>query len=117
MLRGREKECDRIERALESARRGRSAVLVVRGEAGMGKTSLLRYASERAEAMDVVRATGVESEAELEFSGLLELCRPLLAHVGELPEIQAAALLGALGFEPAGVHDRFAIGAATRPEE
>jgi DNA-binding CsgD family transcriptional regulator len=88
-------------------------VLVVHGEAGMGKTSLLRYAIARAEAMDVVRATGVESEAELEFSGLLELCRPLVAHVGELPEHQASALLGALGFEPAGAHDRFAIGAAT----
>jgi hypothetical protein len=101
MLRGREQECARLDRALESARRGRSSALVLRGEAGMGKTSLLSYAIERAEAMDVVRATGVESEAELEFSGLLELCRPLLAHVGELPEIQAAALLGALGFEPA----------------
>ena len=113
MLRGREQECARLDRALESARRGRSAVLVLRGEAGMGKTSLLRYAIAQAEAMDVVRATGVESEAELEFSGLLELCRPLLAHVGELPELQASALLGALGFEPAGAHDRFAIGAAT----
>jgi DNA-binding CsgD family transcriptional regulator len=102
-----------VDRALESARRGRSSVLVLRGEAGMGKTSLLRYAIDRAEAMEVVRATGVESEAELEFSGLLELCRPLLAHVAELPELQASALLGALGFEPAGAHDRFAIGAAT----
>src|SRR5215211_2391197 len=113
MLRGREQECTRLDRALESARRGRSSALVLRGEAGMGKTSLLRYAIDRAEAMDVVRATGVESEAELEFSGLLELCRPLLARVSELPELQASALLGALGFEPAGTHDRFAIGAAT----
>ena len=72
-----------MDRALESARRGRSSVLVIHGEAGMGKTSLLRYAIGRAEAMDVVRATGVESEAELEFSGLLELCRPLLPHVAE----------------------------------
>jgi DNA-binding CsgD family transcriptional regulator len=113
MLLGREAECARLDRALESARRGRSSVLVVRGEAGMGKTSLLRYAIERAEAMDVVRAIGVESEAELEFSGLLELCRPLLEHFGQLPERQASALRGALGFEPAGQHDRFAIGAAT----
>jgi DNA-binding CsgD family transcriptional regulator len=113
MLVGREAECARLDRALESARRGRSSVLVVRGEAGMGKTSLLRYAIARAEAMSVVRATGVESEAELEFSGLFELCRPLLDQIGELPELQAAALRGALGLEPAGQHDRFAIGAAT----
>jgi DNA-binding NarL/FixJ family response regulator len=114
MLVGREAECARLDRALESARRGRTAVVVLRGEAGMGKTSLLRYAIQRAEAMAVVRATGVESEAELEFSGLLELCRPLLEHVGELPELQASALRGALGLEPAGgQHDRFAIGAAT----
>jgi DNA-binding CsgD family transcriptional regulator len=113
MLVGREAECARLDRALESARRGRSSVLVVRGEAGMGKTSLLRYAIDRTEAMAVVRATGVESEAELEFSGLLELCRPLLEHVGELPELQASALRGAVGLEPAGQHDRFAIGAAT----
>ena len=113
MLRGREAECARLDRALESARRGRAAVVVLRGEAGMGKTSLLRYAIERAEAMVVVRATGVESEAELEFSGLLELCRPLLAHADQLPELQASALRGALGFEAAVQHDRFAIGAAT----
>jgi DNA-binding CsgD family transcriptional regulator len=113
MLVGRQAECARLDRALESARRGRSSVLVLRGEAGIGKTSLLRYAIGRAEAMSVVRATGVESEAELEFSGLLELCRPLLEHAGELPELQASALRGALGLEPAGEHDRFAIGAAT----
>ena len=79
----------------------------------MGKTSLLRHAIERAEAMTVVRATGVESEAELEFSGLLELCRPLLEHFDDLPDLQASALRGALGLEPAGQHDRFAIGAGT----
>ena len=59
-------------------------MVVLRGEAGMGKTSLLRHAIERAEAMTVVRATGVESEEELEFSGLLELCRPLLEYFDDL---------------------------------
>jgi DNA-binding CsgD family transcriptional regulator len=113
MLVGREAECDRVERVLESARRGRSAALLVHGEPGVGKTSLLRYAIERADAMTVVRATGVEFEAELEFSGLLELCRPLLHHLDELPELQAKALRGVLGREETDVRDRFAIGAAT----
>src|SRR5262249_51617974 len=74
---------------------------------------LLRYAIERAEAMTVVRATGVEFEAELEFSGLLELCRPLLHHLDDLPELQARSLRGVLGLEEADVRDRFAVGAAT----
>jgi DNA-binding CsgD family transcriptional regulator len=113
MLFGREAECDRIDRALESARRGRSAVLLVRGEAGVGKTALLDYAIERAEAMTVARATGVEFEAELEFSGLLELCRPLLHHLGDLPHLHAKALRGVFGSDESDVRDRFAIGAAT----
>jgi DNA-binding CsgD family transcriptional regulator len=113
MLVGREADCDRVDRVLESARSGRSAVLLVHGEAGVGKTSLLRYAIERAEAMTVARATGVEYEAELEFSGLLELCRPLLHHLDELPQLQAKALRGVLRWEETDVRDRFAIGAAT----
>jgi DNA-binding CsgD family transcriptional regulator len=113
MLVGREVECLRVDRLLESARRGRSGVLLVCGDAGVGKTSLLRYAIERSEAMTVVRATGVEFEAELEFSGLLELCRPLLHHLDDLPELQARSLRGVLGLEEADVRDRFAVGAAT----
>jgi DNA-binding CsgD family transcriptional regulator len=113
MLVGREVECLRLDRLLESARRGRSAVALICGEAGVGKTSLLRYAIERAEAMNVVRATGVESEAELEFSGLVELCRPLLPHLDDLPEPQARSLRGVLALEDAGVRDRFAVGVAT----
>src|SRR5262245_57253216 len=113
MLVGREEGCPRLDRVLESARRGRSAVLLLRGEPGVGKTSLLRYAIQRAEAMNVVRATGVELEAELEFSGLLELCRPLLHHLDGLPEVQAEALSGVLGRREVEIHDRFVVGAAT----
>jgi hypothetical protein len=113
MLVGREVECLRVDRVLESARRGRSAVLLISGEAGLGKTSLLRYAIERAGGMGVVRATGVEFEAELEFSGLLELFRPLLHHLGDLPDPQARCLRGVLGLEEARVSDRFGAGAAT----
>jgi DNA-binding CsgD family transcriptional regulator len=112
MLIGREVERLRVDRALESARRGRSDVLLLAGEPGVGKTSLLRYAIEHAEAMNVVRATGVEFEAELEFSGLFELCRPLLPYLDDLPEVQARSLRGVLGLEDADVHDRFAVGVA-----
>src|SRR5262249_17717220 len=83
----------------------------MRGEAGLGKTSLLRYAIDRAEAMRVVRATGVEFEAELQFSGLLELCRPLLHHLDDLPDPQARSLRCVLGLEEAQAADRFGAGA------
>ena len=86
---GREPDCARIDELLGRARRGRSGALVIRGEAGLGKTALLDYAAERAEGMTVVRALGVEYEAELQFSGLLELARPLLHHLNDIPEQQA----------------------------
>jgi DNA-binding CsgD family transcriptional regulator len=85
----------------------------VHGEAGIGKTALLRYAVEQAEGMTVVRALGVESEAELQFSGLLELLRPLLEHLPQIPFQQAKALRSALGLCEPEEHDRFTIGAAT----
>jgi DNA-binding CsgD family transcriptional regulator len=112
MLLGRRDERMRIERLLDDARRGRSGSLVVRGEAGIGKTTLLRYARDLGEAMTVVTATGVEAEAELEYSGLLELTRPLLHVLDELPPHQADAMREALGLSAPTRRDRFAIGAA-----
>ena len=112
MLIGRGAERERIERLLSDARRGQSAALVVRGEAGIGKTTLLRYAVDLAEAMTVVTATGIESESEVEFSGLLELCRPLVDLLAEVPERQGAALRAVLGLGPTEERDRFAVGAA-----
>lgn len=113
MLVGREPDCARIDELLDRARRGRSGALVLRGEAGMGKTALLDYAAQRAEGMTVVRAIGVEYEAELQFSGLLELVRPLLEHLAEIPPQQADALKNALGMAESQPHDRFTICAAT----
>jgi len=113
VLVGRELECARIDRLLALARSGRAGSLVVRGEPGIGKTALLDYAEASAQGMRVVRALGIESEAELEFSGLLEVCRPLLDGVDELPGAQMDALRGALGVGPAHPHERFTIGAAT----
>ncbi len=113
MLVGRESECVRIDEVLERARGGRSAALVLRGDAGIGKTALLEYAVERAQDMKVVSALGVESETELDFSALLEVCRPMLDHIDEVPAGQAEALRAALGLAATGAADRFMIGAAT----
>src|SRR5512144_3045994 len=91
----------------------RSRTLLIRGEAGIGKSTLLEWAVERAGEMRVLRARGIESEAELAFSGLLELSRPLLDTLGQLPRRQAIALRTAFALEPAQAVDRFAVSAAT----
>ena len=78
MLYGRRAECDALERLLADARRSRSGVLVVRGEAGAGKSALLDHAAGLAAGMRVLRAAGVESEAELPFAALHQLLRPVL---------------------------------------
>jgi DNA-binding CsgD family transcriptional regulator len=113
VLVGREADCARIDELLERARRGRSGALVLRGEAGLGKTALLDYAADRSAEMTVVRAIGVEYEAELQFSGLLELMRPLLDHLDEIPPQQAEALQSALGLGEPKPYERFTICAAT----
>lgn len=113
MILGREAEQAALLRVLDGARVGRAQTLVVRGEAGIGKTSLIEFARGRADGMTVVSATGVEAEAELEFSGLVELCRPLLRHLDALTEFQAEALRGALGLTAPTGTDRFSVGAAT----
>lgn len=112
MLLGRQEECRRLGQLLNAARAGESGVLVVRGEPGVGKTSLLAYAAEHADGMTVLATRGVESELELGFSSLLDLLRPVLDRLESLPETQAAALRGALALgPPAG--DRLAVAAAT----
>jgi DNA-binding CsgD family transcriptional regulator/RecA/RadA recombinase len=115
MLVGRDRERQELDAALAGARLNRSAVLVVAGEAGIGKTTLLEHASEQARAsgMRVLTARGIESEARVPFAGLLELLRPALPALDRIPAPQAAALEGALALRPATAQDRFAIGAAT----
>ena len=113
MLVGRERERNAIEGLLVRAREGEAGALVLRGEAGVGKTLLLEHALAVASGMPVVRATGIELETQLEFSGLLEICRPLLADLDVLPERQSDALRVALGLATGDAPDRFAVGAAT----
>jgi DNA-binding CsgD family transcriptional regulator len=99
---------------LDRARAGNSAVLVVRGEPGIGKTVVLDYAVSRASASDfrVVRAWGVESEMELAFAGLHQLCVPLLGRLEQLPRPQRDALAVAFGIREGQVPDRFLVGLA-----
>ena len=100
MLVGRAAERERIDALLGLARAGSGGALVLRGEPGIGKSALLRYAEEHSDGMRVVFAHGVEAEAELAFSGLHELLRPLLGLLGDIPERQADALRGAFGLGP-----------------
>src|SRR5947208_2850031 len=115
MLLGRDRERHELDAALAGARLNRSAILVVAGEAGIGKTTLLEHASEQARlaGMRVLRARGIESEARVPFAGLLELLRPALPALDRIPAPQAAALEAALALRPAAAQDRFAVGAAT----
>jgi hypothetical protein len=93
-------------------REGRSAALVVRGEAGIGKTTLLKYAKRSASDCRIVKAAGIESEMELAFGGLHQLCAPFLDHLGELPVPQRLALETAFGLSSGTPPDRFLVGLA-----
>src|ERR671922_1079393 len=112
MLLGRGNECAVIDRLLEGVRAGRSGALVVRGEPGVGKTALLEYAIDAAPDLRVVRAVGVESEMELAFAALHQLCAPMLDHLDRLPGPQHDALGIALGLRAGAVPDRFFVGLA-----
>src|SRR5271165_6364528 len=113
MLVGRDHERREVEQALARARSGVSAVLALAGEPGIGKTALLDYAAERAAGMRVLRARGIESEAQIPFASLLELVRPALGMLDAIPEPQAVALEGALALRHGPAQQRFAVGAAT----
>jgi DNA-binding CsgD family transcriptional regulator len=113
MLLGRRDERLALERLLAQAREGRSGVLALVGEPGIGKTALLEHAAESARDMRILSFRGIESEAEIPFAGLAELLRPVLGALEQIPAPQAAALAGALALSPADERDRFAIGAAT----
>jgi DNA-binding CsgD family transcriptional regulator len=112
MLHGRAVEQKVIDRLLTDAREGRSGALVVRGEAGIGKSALLDHARGAATDMRVLRTVGVEAESELPFASLHLLLRTCLDRVTALPDAQAVALRGALGLNAAPPADRFLTGLA-----
>src|ERR1700722_18326296 len=97
MLRGRRQQVEALDGLLADVRAGRSRALVVRGEPGIGKTALLDYASGTARGFRVARAEGVESEMELPFAALQQLCARMLDRLGELPGPQRGALGVAFG--------------------
>ena len=112
MLIGREGECGRLDVLINQVRSGASAALVITGEAGIGKTSLLEYAVSQADGLRVLRSRGAESEQNLPFAGLAGLVRPVLGYLDTLPLRQRSALAGALAVGPAAPADRFAVCAA-----
>src|SRR5438876_882908 len=112
MLLDRLPERAALSQLLDTARAGRSGVLVMRGEPGVGKTALLEYAIESATGLRVTRAAGVESEMELAFASLQQLCAPMLDKLEALPDPQRAALGVAFGLKTGAAPDRFLVGLA-----
>src|SRR3954466_11709200 len=111
-LRGRASECAVLDDLLSAIRRGESRSLVVRGEAGIGKTALLDHMIAAASDLTVIRAAGVESDMELPYAGLHQLCGPLLGRLESLPGPQCEAMEVVFGLRPGGVPDRFLVGLA-----
>src|SRR3954451_9764690 len=112
VLHGRRVEREALERLLDAVRRGQSRVLVVSGEPGVGKTALLESAISSAPGFRVMRAVGVESEMELAFAALQQLCAPLLDRLDRLPGPQRDALGVAFGLSAGRAPDRFLVGLA-----
>lgn len=112
MLVGREDERERLDGLLSDARAGRSGSVLFRGDPGVGKTALLDYAIQQADGFSVLHVSGVESEAELPYSGLHALVRPIAELIAVLPDLQARALRVALALEE-GAPDPFVAGAGT----
>ena len=111
-LRGRLDELGFLDRLIDAVRAGESRALVLSGEAGVGKSALLDYVAGHAAGCRVVRATGVQSEMELAFAGLQQLCKPLLDHLDRLPGPQREALQIAFGLSAGAAPDRFLVGLA-----
>jgi DNA-binding CsgD family transcriptional regulator len=111
-LHGRRRECEKLEQLVANVRGGMSQVLVLRGDAGIGKSALLEHLSRRASGCRIVRSAGVESEMELAFAGLHQLCAPFLDRLDRLPAPQRDALGTAFGLREGNSPDRFLTGLA-----
>ena len=112
-FRGRTSERETLDRLLTNVRQGRSEVIVIRGEAGVGKTALMAYVAGQAGGFQVAQIDGVESEMELPFAALQQLCVPMLARLDALPQPQQAALRVAFGVSAGDPPDRFLVALAT----
>jgi DNA-binding CsgD family transcriptional regulator len=112
VLLGRASEREALDGLLDNVRGGQSAVLVIRGEAGVGKTALLHYCARQASGFRAARIAGAEAEMELPFAGLHQLCAPVLGRLDTLPEPQRDALCVALGLASGAAPDRFLVALA-----
>src|SRR5882672_6709741 len=112
MLVDRRTERSALDSLLAAARGGMGSALVLRGEPGIGKTALLEYAIESAPGFRVARAVGVESEMELPFAALQQLCAPMLDRLEGLPSPQRDALGVAFGLSAGEAPSRFLVGLA-----
>jgi DNA-binding CsgD family transcriptional regulator len=108
-LRGRAEECGLLDELVADVRRGEGRSLVLRGEAGIGKTALLQYLIDAASDMTVLSAAGVQSEMELAYAGLHQLCTPLLDRLERLPTPQREALEVVFGLSAGPAPDRFLV--------
>jgi hypothetical protein len=111
-LLGRRNECAALDELVASVRTGASRALVLRGEAGVGKSALLEYLMQHASGCGIARATGIELEMELAYAGLQQLCAPFLDRLKRLPGPQHDALGTAFGLRDGDAPDRFIIGLA-----
>jgi DNA-binding CsgD family transcriptional regulator len=111
-LRGRRAECAVLDGLAAGLSSGSGRALLIRGEAGVGKSALLDYLVARSTGCRVARAAGVESEMELPFAGLHQLCAPMLDHRDRLPGPQRDALAVAFGHSAGSPPDRFLVGVA-----
>src|ERR1700732_1537429 len=109
---GRSREVERLGSLLTGIRSGRSGVLVVRGEAGIGKTALLEHLIEQASGCIVARATGVQADMELPFAGLQQLFGSMRGSLERLPDPQRDAVEVAFGLRSGPAPDRFEVGLA-----
>jgi DNA-binding CsgD family transcriptional regulator len=109
---GRQVECAALDELVASVRSGPSRALVLRGEAGVGKSALLEYLVQHAAGCGIARATGVEAEMELAYAGLQQLCAPFVDRLERLPGPQRDALGTAFGLREGGGPDRFSVGLA-----
>jgi DNA-binding CsgD family transcriptional regulator len=111
-LRGRTDECGALDLLLKNVRGGQSQVLVVRGEAGIGKSALLDYVVDKASECRVARVSGSQYEMELAYAGLHQLCAPMLDSRDRLPDPQRGALETAFGLSAEPPPDQFIVGLA-----
>jgi DNA-binding CsgD family transcriptional regulator len=106
------RECARLDELVAAVKPGACQVLVLRGEAGVGKTALLDYVAAQAGSFHVLQVSGIESDMELAYAGLQQLCAPLFGHLDALPEPQRRALDVAFGRGTGSAPDRFLVGLA-----